>query len=105
MNQKEKQWLKDFFHVQSDLLHDINSGILLADSVAWHISQYRENFTNHRQQQLGEVQQYVLEEAVPALETCSKKLRAGSRKLEQHHKHLQRILETPASPSNTHLPD
>ncbi len=97
MNEKEKQWLKDFFHAQSNLLHDINNGILLADSVVWHMSQYKEGVVDQCQQHLDEEPQSILEEAVSALESCSKKLRSGSRTLERYHKDLKIILETPTS--------
>ena len=100
MNETEKQWLKDFLQVQATLLHDINNGILLADSVLWHMNQYRANLANHHQPQprVEEEPQQVLQEAVSALEHCSKKLRSGSHTLERCYRDLQTRLETPVSP-------
>jgi hypothetical protein len=94
MNQKEKEWLKNFFYTQADLLHDINNGILLVDSAAWHIIQSKENVTNHGQQHLNDVQHYAMEETVPKLQECSKKLRCVSQRLNQCYRNLQAILET-----------
>jgi|GEM_PF-6355703 hypothetical protein len=93
MNQKEKEWLKNFFYTQADLLHDINNGILLVDSVAWHIIQSKENVINYDQQHLNDVQHHAMEETVPKLQECSKKLRCVSQRLDQCYRNLQTILE------------